>query len=66
MAENLALALSVITLFVLCEPRNKVTITSLTDTKGYKSSSYKPTRGEDLLGPERWEVNTGNPFASRV
>ncbi len=44
-AENVALALSVVTLFVLCEPRHNVTLTSVQQRGGYASPQYKPLRG---------------------
>ena len=43
-AENVALALSIITLFVLCEPRDQVTIHSIMDG-GYSSSKYRDIMG---------------------
>ncbi len=43
-AENVALALSIITLFVLCEPRDQVTIHSMEG--GYTSSKYRDIMGE--------------------
>ena len=44
-AENIALALSIITLFILCEPRNKIMITSMEDPSGYRSDKYTPILG---------------------
>ena len=43
-AENFALALSIITLFVLCEPRDQVTIHSIMDG-GYSSQKYRDIMG---------------------
>ncbi len=43
-AENVALALSIITLFVLCEPRDQVSVNSL--TLGYNSTKYRDIMGE--------------------
>ena len=44
-AENIVLALSIVTLFILCEPRNKITITSMEDPSGYRSDKYTPIPG---------------------
>ena len=50
--RNMALALSVITLFILCEPKNKVTITSMTERTGYRSEKYKPNPGINHINLE--------------
>ena len=39
-AENVALALSILTLFVLCEPRDEVTVVSSTSRQGYSNPKY--------------------------
>ncbi len=47
-AENLALALSVIVLFVLCEPREEVSVTSIKEG-GYQSNKYRDIMGKSLI-----------------
>ncbi len=44
-AENVALALSVVTLFVLCEPRDKVTLNCLRP-QGYRDDTYREMSGQ--------------------
>ena len=43
-AEQMALALSIVILFVLCEPRDEVSVNSITKG-GYQSNKYRDIMG---------------------